>query len=253
MQETAVVTGASAGIGRAFAEALGPDHDLVLIARDVVRLEEVASRLRSRHGRQVRVLAADLATVDGLRNACELLVDPATGLRLLVNNAGHGLRLPFADNDPAAEDALLDVLVRAPMHLSHAAARVFLPPQHPGGAVVNVSSVAGFMPRGTYGAHKAWVTSFSRWADLEYRDRGARFLALCPGFVRTEFHQRMDASTADIPPWMWLDAADVVAQALRDLHSGRSVSVPSRRYQALAATARFAPPRLVHRFARLGR
>lgn len=253
MQNTAVVTGASAGIGRAFADALAHDHDLVLVARDVARLEDTAAALRTRHGRQVRVLSADLATVDGLRDAAQVLADPATGLRILVNNAGHGLPRPFAENALADEDALLDVLVRAPMHLSHAALRVFLAPGRPQGAIVNVSSVAGFLPRGTYGAHKAWVTSFSRWADLEYRDRGARCMALCPGFVRTEFHQRMDAHTDDIPRWMWLDAADVVVQALRDLGAGRSLSVPSRRYQALAATARYAPQGLVHRVARLGR
>lgn len=253
MRTTAVVTGATAGIGRAFADALAAEHELVLVARDATRLEDVATQLRARHGGQVRVLAADLATPDGVRAVAEVLTDPASRLGLLVNNAGHGLRRSFADSPLVEEDALLDVLVRAPMHLSHAALQTFLATSHPGGAVVNVSSVAGFLPRGTYGAHKAWVTSFSRWADLEYRDRGVRFLALCPGFVRTEFHQRMDARTDAIPGWMWLDAADLVAAALADLREGKSLSVPSRRYQVLAATARFAPQALVHRVARLGR
>lgn len=252
MRTTAVVTGATAGIGRAFADALAAERDLVLVARDAMRLAGVATQLRSRHGGQVRVLAADFATLDGVRAVAEVLTDPATRLGLLVNNAGHGLRRPFAANSLVEEDALLDVLVRAPMHLSHAALQTFLGPNHPGGGVVNVSSVAGFLPRGTYGAHKAWVTSFSRWADLEYRDRGARFLALCPGFVRTEFHQRMDARTDTVPGWMWLDAADVVATALADLREGKSLSVPSRRYRVLAASARFAPT-LAHRVARLGR
>ena len=117
--------------------------------------------------------------------------------------------------------------------------------------MVNVSSVAGFAPRGTYGAHKAWVTSFSRWADLEYRDRGARSMALCPGFVRTEFHQRLEDAPDRIPRWMWLDADDVVREALEDLRSGKSMSIPSRRYRLLSTAARYAPHGLVHRVTRL--
>jgi hypothetical protein len=248
-----VVTGATAGIGHAFARALSLDHDVVLVARDEGRLGQVAGELEATSTARVRTLSADLATHEGLRRVSALVGDPATGLRLLVNNAGHGLRRPFADNDIDAEDALLDLLVRAPMQLSHAALGVYLAWDHPGGAVINVSSVAGFLLRGTYAAHKAWVTSFTRWADLQYRDRGARFLALCPGFVRTGFHSRMQVDPTSIPGWMWLDADELVAQALLDLAAGRSLSVPSRRYQAAVAAARYVPPGLVHRFSSLGR
>lgn len=250
---TAVITGASAGIGHSFAHALAPDHDLVLVARDEVRLEQVAGELAATSAAQVQTVSADLATHEGITRVAGLLTDPDTNLRLLVNNAGHGLRRPFADNDVEDEEALLDLLVRAPMRLSHAALGVYLTEGHPGGAVVNVSSVAGFLLRGTYAAHKAWVTSFTRWADLEYRDRGARFLALCPGFVRTEFHARMRVDPTSIPGWMWLDADELVGQALLDLAAGRSLSVPSRRYQVAVAAVRYVPPRLVHRFAALGR
>jgi len=250
---TAVITGATAGIGHSFARAVAVDHDIVLVARDEARLEQVAGDLEATTPARVQKVSADLATHEGVHRVSALLSDKASDLRLLVNNAGHGLRRPFADNDVAAEDALLDLLVRAPMRLSHAALGVYLTDGHPGGAVINVSSVAGFLLRGTYAAHKAWVTSFTRWADLEYRDRGARFLALCPGFVRTEFHSRMRVDPASIPDWMWLDADELVAQALLDLGAGRSLSVPSRRYQVAVATARYVPPRLLHRFAALGR
>ncbi len=248
-----MVTGATAGIGRAFADALAVDHDLVLVARDEPRLAEVGAQLRARHGGAVRAVSADLASGEGVQTAAQLVTGLGHALRLLVNNAGHGSGRRFADNDIAAEDAMLDVMVRAPMHLCHAALRAYLAPPHPGGAVVNVSSVAGFLPRGTYGAHKAWVTSFSRWADLEYRQRGARFMALCPGFVRTEFHQRMGVTTDSVPSWMWLDADDLVVRALRDLRSGRTVSIPSRRYQLLTGAARVVPARALHRTGRLGR
>ena len=252
LRPTAVVTGATAGIGRAFAQALSPDHDLVLVARDASRLDQVARELMATSTAQVRTLSADLTTPDGLSQVSAVVRDPDTGLRLLVNNAGHGLRRPFADNDVDTEEALLDLLVRAPMHLSHAALRCYLSEGHPGGAVINVSSVAGFLLRGTYAAHKAWLTSFTRWADLEYRDRGARFLALCPGFVRTEFHSRMRVDPTRVPGWMWLDADEVVVQALRDLTAGRSLSVPSRRYQVAVLAARYAPSSL-HRASALGR
>jgi hypothetical protein len=249
----ALITGATAGIGRSFAHALASDHDLVLVARDEARLEQVAGELAATSAAGVRTLSADLTTHEGVDKVTALLSDPVTGLRLLVNNAGHGLGRPFAENDIDIEEALLDLLVRAPMHLSHAALDVYLADGHPGGAVINVSSVAGFLLRGTYAAHKAWVTSFTRWADLEYRHRGARFLALCPGFVRTEFHARMQVDPTSIPGWMWLDADELVAQALLDLAAGRSLSVPSRRYQVAVAAARYVPPGLVHRFAALGR
>lgn len=250
---TAVITGATAGIGRCFARAVALDHDLVLVARDEARLDQVAGELEATSSARVQTLSADLATHDGIGKVSALLSDRATGLRLLVNNAGHGLRHPFAANDAEAEDALLDLLVRAPMRLSHAALGAYLADGHPGGAVINVSSVAGFLLRGTYGAHKAWLTSFTRWADLEYRHAGARFLALCPGFVRTEFHSRMRVDPTSVPGWMWLDADEVVTQALLDLEAGHSLSVPSRRYQAAVAAARYVPDGLVHRFAALGR
>jgi hypothetical protein len=119
--------------------------------------------------------------------------------------------------------------------------------------VVNVSSVAGFLPRGTYSAAKAYVTSFTRWLDLQYREQGVRALALCPGFVRTEFHDRMGVGRGSVPAWLWLDADRVVRDALRDLERGKAVSVPSKRYTALTGVARCTPASFQARFQGLGR
>jgi short-subunit dehydrogenase len=121
------------------------------------------------------------------------------------------------------------------------------------GAVVNVSSVAGFLPRGTYSAAKAYVTSLSLWADATYRPRGVRVMALCPGFTHTEFHARMDVRQHSAPSWMWLDADRLVRDALADLDAGRSLSIPSRRYKLLTTVARLAPVRVLARFQGLGR
>jgi len=246
----ALVTGPTAGIGRAFATALARDgHDLVLVARDATRLESLATELRAAYGVAAEVLAADLGDLDDTRRVEKRLTSEP--FDMLVNNAGFGLRLSFEDNDLAVEQLGLDVMVRAVMRLTHAAIGPMRSRGH--GDVVNVSSVAGFMLRGTYGAHKAWVTSFSRWASLHYAPDSVRVMALCPGFVRTEFHQRMDADMSGVPRWMWLDADRVVADALADLRSGKAVSIPSRRYRALTTASRVAPPRLVERLARRGR
>ena len=121
------------------------------------------------------------------------------------------------------------------------------------GAVVNVSSVAGFLPNGTYSAAKAWVTSFTEWLDLAYRQRGVRAIAVCPGFVRTEMHARMGADSGSIPGLLWLDAGRVAQEALLDLERGRRVSIPSKRYKAVVAAARVLPTPLLARLAGGGR
>ena len=113
--------------------------------------------------------------------------------------------------------------------------------------------MAAFLPRGTYSAAKAWVNSFSTWADATYRDQGVRVMALCPGFTKTEFHQRMDVSRSSAPGFLWLDAERVVREALADLDAGRSVSVPSRRYRAIALGATYVPRPLLTRLQALGR
>jgi short-subunit dehydrogenase len=246
----ALITGPTAGIGHAFAEALAAEgHDLVLVSRDKARLEEVAADLAGRHGVSCEVLPADLAVAEQRLVVERYLAD--NRIDVLVNNAGFGKRLPFEANDIEAEQESFDVLVTAVMRLTHAALG---PMRRAGrGDVINVSSVAGFLPRGTYGAHKAWVISFSRWAHLRYQKDGIRVMALCPGFVRTEFHQRMDADLSGIPGFMWLQADRLVGDALDDLRAGKAVSIPSKRWKAVMAVSRIVPSGLVERVARRGR
>jgi uncharacterized protein len=249
---TALVTGPTAGIGRSFAHALaGRGYDLVLVARDRDRLDSLAAQLREAYGVEVEVLPADLADRDAVATVEARVADPDRPVALLVNNAGFGHKAPFAENSVDDEQQMLDVLVTAVLRLSHAALKPML--ARGGGAIVNVSSVAGFLPRGTYSAAKAYVTSFSEWLDLTYRDRGVRAMALCPGFVRTEFHERMGVSQGSAPAWMWLDADRLVQDALADLDRGKSLSVPSRRYKVLTAVARYTPRSALARFQSVGR
>jgi short-subunit dehydrogenase len=243
----AVITGPTAGIGRSFATALAREgHDLILVARDEDRLRSVAAELRGQYAVKCTVLVADLADLDATRVVEERV--RRSGVNVLVNNAGFGLQRSFEVNDVEAEQRGLDVLVRAVLRLTHAALEPML--ARGSGDIVNVSSVAGFLPRGTYGAHKAWVTDFSAWAHGHYAQQGLRVLALCPGFVRTEFHTRMDADMSRIPSWMWLAADDVVAAGLRDLRANKAISIPSRRYQALVAASKLTPKGVIERLVR---
>jgi uncharacterized protein len=249
---TALVTGPTAGIGRAFAEALAArGHDLVLVARDRERLDSLAEHLRTEHAVEVEVLVADLAERDEIARVEARLADADRPISMLVNNAGFGHKLPFTENSVEDEQEMLDVLVTAVLRLSHAAIGPML--ARGDGTIINVSSVAAFLPRGTYSAAKRYVVSFSEWLDLTYRHRGVRGMAVCPGFVRTEFHERMGVGRDSAPGWMWLDADRVVREALRDLDGGRTVSVPSRRYKVLSALAQHTPSSLQARFQGLGR
>ena len=252
MPGTALITGATAGIGNAFAAELATrGHNLVLVARDQERLKTVAKELTDAHGVEVRTRTADLSTTTGIKRVAKDLASDERPIDLLVNNAGFALRKRFTENPIEEEEAVLTVMVRAPMHLTHTALNAMSSRRR--GGIVNVASVAGFTPRGSYGAHKAWVISFSRWAHYAYAGQGVRVMALCPGFVRTEFHQRMGARTNNIPGWMWLDAGEVVRSGLADLDRGVAVSVPTFRYKAITGLSRITPARLVARVARLGR
>ncbi|OMH32337.1 SDR family oxidoreductase [Tersicoccus sp. Bi-70] len=248
---TALVTGASAGLGAEFARQLAAaGHDLVLVARDEARLTALAADLQRDHGVRAEVLPADLVTDEGLaavRARIEQAADPVT---VLVNNAGYGIPTDFVDTALADEQRMLQLLVEVPMALSHVAIPVFA--GRGGGHIVNVSSVAGFIPRGTYGAAKAWLTSFSRWANTRYRSRGVVVTAVCPGLVRTEFHGRMKVDTRNVPGFAWLDAPLVVREGLAAAFAGRAVVVPSKRYRTVVALSKALPDRLMAAAGRLG-
>lgn len=248
----ALVTGSTSGIGRAFADQLAArGHDLVLVARDEDRLQSTAAEFRGSYGVAVEVLPADLTDRQQLARVEDRLRDPDHPVEVLVNNAGFGLKKPFLANSLDAEQALLDVHVVAPMRLTHVALSAMVPRGR--GQVVNVASVAGFWPRGSYGAAKAYVIRLSQWAHTQYADQGVSVMALCPGFVETEFHGRFGVGRGSAPRLLWLQAEDVVKEALGDLEAGRAVSVPTLRYKAIVGVARILPDPLLQRFQSLGR
>jgi uncharacterized protein len=248
----ALVTGATSGIGAAFARRLAADgHDVVLVARDTARLDEAARRLREDSGVQVEVLAADLATEAGQDAVGARLADADRPVDLLVNSAGLSLNTPFLRSTAEAEARLLSLNVNAVMRLTLAALPGMVERRR--GAIVNVSSVAGFgaaMPGSTYPATKAWVTNFTESVALSVARFGVRLMALCPGYVRTEFHQRAGINMSKTPDWMWLDVDELVADALRDLRRGKVVSVQDWKYKVAVFGLRHLPRRLLQRVAR---
>lgn len=251
---TALITGATAGIGAAFARKLAADgFDLVLVARDEPRLNSRAEELRKTYQVDVQVLPADLSTDKGIAT----VEDRVATVDLLVNNAGFGNRGIFLDVPVEDELRMLKVHCEAVLRLTYAALPAMIerrsgaagPTQ--GGwsqrGVINVASVAAFASRGTYGASKAWVVSFSQGANQDLAGKGVRVLALCPGFVHTEFHERAGMRTEGVPEFMWLEADRVVADALRDFRRGQTVTIPGVQYKAIVGIGKLVPRRLVDR------
>jgi short-subunit dehydrogenase len=244
---TALVTGASAGLGAEFARQLAArGHDLVLVARDRDRLERAAADLRNRAGVGVDVLAADLVDDAGCARVSARVADLERPIDVLVNNAGLGLYRRFGTAPVADEERQLDLNVRAVLRLSHAAVPAMT--ARGSGRIVNVSSVAGFVPRGsnaTYAASKAWVTIFSEGLAVQLHGSGVTVTAVCPGFTATEFHERAGVDMSGVPRRMWLTAEQVVREGLADAFDGKVLSVPSRQYGGLVLAARLAPRSLV--------
>jgi uncharacterized protein len=245
----AMITGPTSGIGTGFARRYAIDgHDLVLVARDVERLECLAAELHDEAGANVEILPADLAVDADRATVADRL---AAGVRILVNNAGFGTSGEFWTADYQALQSQLDVNVTAVMQLTHAA----LPPMLAQGAgtVINVASVAGLLPgRGsTYSASKAWVIAFSEGLANGLDGTGVGVHALCPGFVRTEFHQRAGIEMAGTPSFLWLDVEDVVRVCLADVAKGQVVIVPGLQYKVLTTGARMVPRNVVRAFTKV--
>ena len=236
----ALVTGGTSGIGATFARQLAAKgDDIVLVARDRARLDEMAHELRGM-GREVEVLPADLAKRADVAKVVKRLLDEKRPIDVLVNNAGFGMHSRASDADSGVHDLAFEVMVRAVRELAAAAARSMRPRGR--GRIINVSSTAGFITMASgYSAVKAWVTIFSEGLSNELHKTGVTVTALCPGWVHTEFHERAGISKGGIPNWMWLDSEDLVRSALRDAERGRVISIPSVRYKVLMGIVRHLP------------
>ncbi len=251
----AVVTGPTAGIGRAFADRLAAaGHDLLLVSRDAGRLAAVAAEVAGRHGVAAEVRATDLASdADVEALAADLAGRPRVDV--LVNNAGFGTQGPLTRTDPAAQSRMVHLHCVAPLRLAQAVLPGMVARR--AGAVVNVASVAAFVTsagNATYSATKAFVQLLSEGMAAEVAGAGVRVQALCPGFTRTEFHDRAGMAMGGIPRFAWLTAEQVVDASLAALARGGPVTVvPGVRYRAVVALLRHAPLRVLSRAMRAAR
>ncbi|OKL46964.1 short-chain dehydrogenase [Boudabousia liubingyangii] len=244
---TALITGATSGIGEEFAWQLAAaGHDLVIVARRTEVLEQLAEKIRNAANVNVEVLPADLADREQLQKVADRLADPARPVGLLVNNAGMALGQHFVTGDLAREELALDLMVKAPMVLSQAAGQAMS--KRGRGAILNVSSIASRTAYGTYAAHKAWLRSFSEGLDQALRPHGVTVTALMPGWVHTGFHDAAGLDDSIWPWWAWINVEKLVRDALTAVRRGRAEVVPSVRYQIVDAVLHHAPRPVVKMF-----
>ena len=244
MASWALVTGATAGIGESFTRLLAANnYNIVLVARDAQRMQERAQQLESQFNISTHMIQADLATDIG----CGLVESYIKNnqIDVLINNAGFGLNKAFTLSEVDAEQQMLDVLVRTPMRLMHSV----LPgmKERNKGVVINVSSVAGYIAGGSYSASKSYITVISESINTELAATNVKVSALCPGFTRTEFHQRARMSMKGLPSFMWLNSDKLVERAWVDALKGRAVSIPGWQYQLLVFIIHTVPRSLVRK------
>jgi short-subunit dehydrogenase len=244
MKKWALVTGATAGIGESFTRLLAAKgFNLVLVARDEARLHERAAGLKENFGAESVVIVADLATEAGCTKVEDYI--RANEIEVLINNAGFGINKAFTMSDLAKEEEVLKVLVRTPMRLMHVALPAMK--ERNSGVVINVSSVASFIAGGAYSASKAYLTVLSESLSTELSATNIKVSALCPGFTRTEFHQRGRMKMAGLPNFMWLNSDVLVAKAWKDAISGKPVSIPGWQYKTLVGAISLLPRSIVRR------
>jgi uncharacterized protein len=246
---TALITGGTSGIGGEFARQLAArGDDLVLVARDADRLAETAADLKERYQVSVEMISADLAVREEVLTVAKRLASTEQPVDMLINNAGFRVPHQLAVEDTSAQERGIDVMIRAVLILSAAAGRTMRARGH--GQIINVSSTAGFVTMDNYSAIKAWVTTYTEGLAGELAPHGVTVTALCPGYVRTEFHQRASIRTGSIAGPMWIDLDELVTKALADVAKGKVVSIPTRRYQVMIFAARHFPRSAVRAFSR---
>ncbi|HMF66481.1 MAG TPA: SDR family oxidoreductase [Phyllobacterium sp.] len=225
---TALITGASSGIGAIYADRLANrGYDLILVARNRERLDSLASRMTTETGRTVEVVGADLASEEGIARIEEVLRTDAS-ITMLVNNAGVGATAPLLQSDPAKMDAMITLNVVALSRLAKAAAPKLV--ERGGGTIINISSIVAVAPErlnGVYGGTKAFVLAFSQSLHHELADKGIRVQVVLPGATSTEFWDIAGLPVSNLPESIVMSAADMVDASLAGLDQGELVTIPA--------------------------
>jgi short-subunit dehydrogenase len=243
----ALVTGASAGIGAAFARIYASHgYDLALTARRADRLTALADEIRMKYGVETLVIAADLAEPAAPQAILDHLASHGRHVDALVNNAGYGIAGPFGDTQWSQHAAFIQVMLTAPSELAHKVLPGMVERRF--GRIVNVASLAGLVP-GTggatlYGAVKSYLVKFTQSLHLENLNNGVQVSALCPGFTYSEFHDvngNREQISAATPPWLWLGADEVAAAGYEAVEANRPICVPGAPNKAIAAIVKILP------------
>jgi len=224
---TALITGASTGIGAVYADRLAKrGHDLILVARDAARMQALADRLTAETGRSIEVLPADLTDGDDLDRVTKRLASDAT-ITLLVNNAGMSLNGGLLDNEAPALERLIALNITAPTLLASAAGKAF---QASGkGGIINLASVLAFAPEmfdGVYSGSKAYLLNLSLSLAAQLEPKGVRVQAVLPGATRTEIWERSGKDVDSFPAEMVMDVDDLVDASLAGFDKGETVTIP---------------------------
>ncbi|MCL2652169.1 MAG: SDR family NAD(P)-dependent oxidoreductase [Propionibacteriaceae bacterium] len=237
----ALVTGGSSGIGLAFARTLAEHSaDLVLVARDETKLGEVAAQLRAGYAIDVETIVADLADPDAVAHVAARIETDEKPCDVVINNAGIALHASLLDDDLTLQETAMAIMVTAVLKLSNVAARAMVRRGRPG-HIINVASASAWINVGNYSAIKAWVVAYTKSLAVELRGSGVTATAVCPGWVKTAFHDRAGVGRPRLPGFIWVDADVVASEGLADALAGRSVSVPSLKWRFAIWVAQHGP------------
>jgi len=235
----ALITGASAGIGKEYAHQLAKKgFNLIVTARRQEKLQELANKIQNQYSVKVTVVCADLTSEEGIDKVVSAIKDDAN-IDILVNNAGFGNIGKFAQSDLSKALKMNDLHVIAPIHLTHALLQGML--ERNRGAVINVSSLASFLQSKEgvmYSSTKLFIRNFAETLQKQLKNTGIRFQALCPGYITTEFHEVGDFKGFDrklIPKNLWMTGKEVVRISLKDLEKRKTVCIPGWKYKVIRA------------------
>jgi len=236
----ALITGGSSGIGLAFARTLA-EHgaSLVLVSRDAAKLERVADQLRAGYLIHVETLPANLLDPDDVARVAERLRDDREPIDLLINDAGVGLHASLLDDDTTEQEVAMTIMVTAVLKLSATAARAMV--RRGSGHILNVASASAWIYTGNYSAIKRWVIAYTQALALELEGTGVTATAVCPGWVKTPFHERSGIDRPHVPSFLWVGADTVAKQGLNAALTGKTVFVPSFKWRFAIFVAEHGP------------
>lgn len=246
----ALVTGGSSGIGLAFARTLA-EHgaNLVLVARDDSRLEEVATQLRAGYAIDVETICADLADAAAVSRVAARIGADDKPCDIVVNNAGIALHASLLDEDTGLQDQAMAIMVTAVLKLSNAAARAMV--RRGNGRIINIASASAWIYVGNYSAIKRWVVSYTQALAVELKGTGVTATAVCPGWVKTAFHDRAGLARPSLPEFIWVDADTVAGEGLAAALKGTAVCVPSAKWRFAIFVAQHGPGAIAEKVSRL--